>query len=65
VCLIGCWRFENEYYIWLRDNNIRKESKKNNKLQFSERLSRKRVKSHKTTLEIDFTKPVAEIYFQI
>jgi hypothetical protein len=65
VCLIGCWRFENEYYIWLRDNKIRKESKKNNKLIFSERLSRKRVKSHRTMLEIDFTKPVAEIYYQI
>jgi hypothetical protein len=65
VCLIGCWRYENEYFVWIRDNNIRKESREKNKLQFSERLSRKIVKSQKTSLEIDFTKPVAEIYYQL
>ena len=65
VCLIGCWRYENEYFVWIRDNNIRKESREKNKLQFTERLARKIVKSQKTSLEIDFTKPIAEIYYQL
>jgi hypothetical protein len=65
VCIIGCWIYENEYFVWLRDNKIRKESREKNKLQFSERLPRKRVKSHKNSAEIDFTKPEVEIYYQI
>jgi|688.fasta_scaffold40102_4 hypothetical protein len=64
-CIIGCWIYENEYFVWIRDNNIRKENREKNKLQFTERLPRKIIKSHKNSLEIDFTKTVPEIYYQL
>ena len=64
-CIIGCWIYENEYFVWIRDNKIRKENREKNKLQFTERLPRKIIKSHKNALEIDFTKTVPEIYYQL
>lgn len=65
TCNVKKWIHNDEYYVSIYSNKIRRENIEKNKLIFTERLARKTIKSHKTAREIDFTKPLMEIYFQL
>jgi hypothetical protein len=65
ICIIKYWIFNDEYYVWSNNNKVRTENREKNKLQFIERLSRKVIKSYKTSTDIDFTRPFIDIYYQL